>query len=587
MRPGRFRKLTLVGALLLGALIALPVGAAGRPAQGLSAPGARERFVVIARSAADMAGLRADVGRAGGTIVRELGQVNALVVVGTSGAKAQIRANPRASAVAKDQVFQLKPLDGQAVTSPKRTRIGLNANGSIQAVDPDPAFDLPGLMWNVERVRAPQAWETTTGDPDVLVGVADTGLDYTHAEIDDRVVHVQDFTVNEDPPLCATFFGASDQDLAADTGGPADGDFNGHGTWIGGNIAAEIDGKGINGIAPDISLVALKISQWCGSAYLTTEMDSFLWAADNGVDIVSISFGGYLDRSDPEQDALYRLMALSVTYARVHGTVIVSSAGNDHLRIGEGGQVLSHGPLTAPGAVFEDLFGFYETPAGLPKVVNVGATNNAVGAPSASCAPADSNNNNATCKPTSDAHQPFGVGTQNQLAYYSNYGPRIDVVAPGGARKFNLPVWDRGGTPGWPWTTADGFTAWQTFSITSNYAFGIPCFTISGPLFHNDQCYTTIQGTSMATPHVSAVLALAVSAHPELRYRPRQLIDHLKATAQNISGNTTPPLSASDTSGGDLSGGTCPSGYCHLGGAPISDTEAFGAGLVDAEAAVQ
>jgi len=116
----------------------------------------------------------------------------------------------------------------------------------------------------------------------------------------------------------------------------------------------------------------------------------------------------------------------------------------------------------------------------------------------------------------------------------------------------------------------------------------IPCFTFSrGSGFPQGQCYSTIQGTSMATPHVSAVLALAVSAHPELRHRPRQLVAHLKATAQDITGNTTPPLSATDTSGGDLTGGTCPSGYCHLGGAPIPDSEAYGAGLVDAAAAVE
>ena len=72
-------------------------------------------------------------------------------------------------------------------------------------------------------------------------------------------------------------------------------------------------------------------------------------------------------------------------------------------------------------------------------MVDVAATGNVVNATSPSCAPADPNNSNATCKPTSDAHQPFGVGKQDQLAYYSNYGPRIDIAAPGGARKFNLP----------------------------------------------------------------------------------------------------------------------------------------------------
>jgi hypothetical protein len=41
-------------------------------------------------------------------------------------------------------------------------------------------------------------------------------------------------------------------------------------------------------------------------------------------------------------------------------------------------------------------------------------------------------------------------------------------------------------------------------------------------------------------------------------------------------------LSATDTSGGDLTGGSCPTGYCHLGGARVSDRDAYGAGLVSA-----
>ena len=56
----------------------------------------------------------------------------------------------------------------------------------------------------------------------------------------------------------------------------------------------------------------------------------------------------------------------------------------------------------------------------------------------------------------------------------------------------------------------------------------------------------------------------------------------MKDGAQNIEGNTTPPLSATDTSPGDHTGLACPTGYCHLGGRPIRDKEAYGAGLVDA-----
>src|SRR5262249_4204112 len=201
-----------------------------------------------------------------------------------------------------------------------------------------------------------------------------------------------------------------------------------------------------------------------------------------------------------------------------------------------------------------DYFGLYETPGGIPGVVDVASTGNVVNAPSAKCRHSQLEPANESCKPTSDAHQPAGVGQLDQLAYYSNYGPRIDVAGPGGARKFSLPFWDRGGTPGFPVSTADGFAAWEDFSITSNFAFEIPCYLISGNGFPAGQCYTSIQGTSMATPHASAVLALIASAHAELRGNPRGLVQVLKDTAREVHGNTTQVLAATDTSPGDANG---------------------------------
>ena len=190
-----------------------------------------------------------------------------------------------------------------------------------------------------------------------------------------------------------------------------------------------------------------------------------------------------------------------------------------------------------------------------------------------------------TCKPQADPHQPFGTTQEDQLAYYSNYASRIDVAAPGGARKYNLPLWDRGGTPGFPYTDADLTTAWETFSTTSNWATGIPCFEFTqGSGFYPGQCYSTIQGTSMATPHASAVLALIASANPGIQHDVDALINFMKAGTRAAT-NTTPVLSATDTSPGDLGGiygVDCLSGYCHLGGAVISSLEAYGAGIVDA-----
>src|SRR5262249_46613464 len=142
-------------------------------------------------------------------------------------------------------------------------RSGSAATGAAaKSVASDPGLSVPNLLWNLDRIEAPAAWRTTQGDPGVTVGVADTGLDYTHSELAARVTEVVDFTVTENPAICPTFFSpsASDADWAAMFGGPANTDWNGHGSWIGGNIAASLDGQGINGIAPKISLVALKIS---------------------------------------------------------------------------------------------------------------------------------------------------------------------------------------------------------------------------------------------------------------------------------------------------------------------------------------
>lgn len=582
----------LTAGVLLSMSLSMAFTAASNPADGTppTSKGDHHRYIVVAKSHDDYQSLRSDAERAGGKVVADLPDSNSVVVNGDAAFAAQAASNTHVQAVVPDQMRSLvRPNQSidmfgasfQAHPTLQRNQ-PINLGGGFAKVTADPAFSLPGLMWDYDRIGASQAWKRTTGSGDVLVGVSDTGLDFTHSELSSKVVDVVDFT----DTLCTDYFGAGDADFAAAYGGPANTDWNGHGSWIGGNIAGALDGVGTNGIAPGVKLVALKIAQWCGYAWDSAILDSFYYAADHGIDIVSISFGGYLDRTDPDQDATYKAYVDAVAYARSKGTVIVAAAGNEHLRIGDGGLVLSHGPLTIPGDPFQDYYGLWEVPGGVPGVVDVSATGNFVARPSVSCAAGTFESSNATCKPLSDAHQPTGVGRRNQLTYYSNYGPRIDVAAPGGARKFNVPSADRGGTGGWPYTTADGTTAFEEFSITSNWALEIPCFFNLGPQFYQNECYSTIQGTSMATPHASAVLALIASSHPEARHNVRKLVQILKGTATDVEGNTTPPLSATDLSAGDRTGLLCPTGYCHLGGHAISDHDAYGAGLVNAAAAV-
>jgi hypothetical protein len=579
--------------IVVPAASAAPKAPAAPPAPSSSGDG---QFMAVAASDADYSGLKADVQNAGGHVLKELPEIQTMVVRAPKSAKAKMAASRHAAAVASDHIESLSPPD-QSNQTPGLRKTKIPGVKPGPPVTPDPAYFDPGLMWNEVRLRMTQAFRVTTGAKAVTVGVADTGLDFTHVELASKITasDVVDFTGTEDPPICKTYADPpmSDSDWAAEYGGPATTDWNGHGTWIGGNIAAALDGQGVNGIAPNVKLVPLKISQWCGSAYDSEILDAFLYAADHGIDIVSISFGGYLDRSDPDQNTIYKQYVAAVKYAKKAGTTIVAAAGNEHVRVGAGGKVLSHGQLTTPGATaggagtdFPDLYGMYETPGGIPGVVDVASTGNVVNASSRSCAADTQTAGYETCKPTSDAHQQQGVGLQDQLAYYSDYGPRIDVAGPGGARQFNLPYWDRGGTPGFPYTDAAGTAAWEDFSITSNWATEIPCFTFDGGGFPADQCYSTIQGTSMATPHASAVLALIASARPNLRGNVDGLVRVLESTARTVRGNTTPAVSATDTSAGDASGVACTTGYCHLGGPAVPDKEAYGNGVVDAAAAV-
>ena len=125
-----------------------------------------------------------------------------------------------------------------------------------------------------------------------------------------------------------------------------------------------------------------------------------------------------------------------------------------------------------------------QTLGGLDKLEHGQAGGNVVNAASKNCAPGTFETSEATCKPKSDTHQPTGVGRQNQLTYYSNYGPRIDVAMRQAVRASSTcPMQTAAAQGGFPYVDTEGYKAWETFSIT--YRTGrwrIPCFLQSWPL---------------------------------------------------------------------------------------------------------
>lgn len=603
-------RLTIKSGFIIAAVLSLTlvVGSGLAPKRVVAAQTNGVRYTVTAKNAkAYKRALRA-VKKAGAEVVLEMPQINTFATRSTDAEfAAKTRQLKGVTHAGKDNTLQLfRPAMYKELFGTEMKFLGARAEPkTLQVADaniktkqkPDPGNLVLELMWNLPRVGAnAKTWALGSGDPTVTVAVMDTGVDYTHTELARNFSHAKSFYFRD--PACFEATGFDDAWVAANIFGgavKADNDFNGHGSWIGGNIGAVMDRHGINGIAPNVKISSLKISDWCGSAYGSTIAAAMIWAADHDVDVVNLSFGGFGDPFSADGRAEIAMEKAAAKYAWNNGTIIAHSAGNNRARIDANGVFTSHGILAVPGDPTSggDPSGLVSSPAG-DELILVSATNNIVNGVSPSC-PADAlaAGANTWCKPASDAHHPFGVGKKDQLAYYSNYGPGIDVAAPGGARKFNVPSADRGGTPGWPYTgigsvfggtsVADGYNAWEDFSTTSNWIVvaGIDCFHITGLGFRANQCYAIIQGTSMAAPHVAGVMGLIASRNLDARGNPARIEKILKEGATKGLVNYQTELSATDTSGGDRTGGTCPQAYCHFGTVVIPSSEVYGAGLVN------
>jgi hypothetical protein len=158
---------------MLGALLPQLASAAPEKASG--------RYLVRARSSADYADLR---------------QLNTMVVSAPSATRASLAADRRTLGVARSRMFKLAAkvgaanLDAPGVRDATRLKARAPAAASAAGINPDPAWDYKGLLWDYRRIGLPQGWKTTAGSSKVTVGVADTGLDYTHSELAPRVKRV-------------------------------------------------------------------------------------------------------------------------------------------------------------------------------------------------------------------------------------------------------------------------------------------------------------------------------------------------------------------------------------------------------------
>lgn len=195
------------------------------------------------------------------------------------------------------------------------------------AVRPDgPASRFPDVPyfgganeWNVNAVNAPEAWAQDFTGQDVTVAVVDTGIDLFHADLVDNLwVNTDEIVGNGiDDDRNGFIDDVQGWDFADGDNIPWDG--NGHGTHVAGTIAAGLNGFGATGVAPDATLLPVRVLGNNGSGSSLGVAAGIRYAADNGADIINLSLGGGYSPS----------IRSAIGYAGQRGSLVVAAAGNE------------------------------------------------------------------------------------------------------------------------------------------------------------------------------------------------------------------------------------------------------------------
>src|SRR3954452_21910589 len=341
--------------------------------------------------------------------------------------------------------------------------------GSFQPIDPGASGQPGGWakdQWNFlpgTGVNAPPAW-------DALIAKGRPGGKGVKVAVLDTGVAYEDRGKFPSSPDLSRYRFATGRDFcphSGPNGDPCDGedaypdDPNGHGTHVASTIAeATYNGIGETGLAYGATIMPVKVLDRNGFGDEQSIAQGMRYAVDHGAQVINLSF-----EFDSSIDSPSRVpfVVSALRHAVLHRVLVVAAAGN---------------------AARTQL----AYPAALSGVVSVGA-----------------------------------VTEHGCLADYSDSGPGLDLVAPGGGNDARRLPGDPNCHPETP-----GRPIIQMTYTTSKRHFGLP---------------TDYMGTSMAAPHVSATAALVI-ASGVLGTRPtlKALQTRLKASARDLGAPGPDPV---------------------------------------------
>ncbi|HID26841.1 MAG TPA: peptidase S8 [Methanosarcinales archaeon] len=232
-----------------------------------------------------------------GALIKEIKQINVLVFKIPTSAFDKLKSDPVLSKSIKyleeDKIIRIPESDVKILNDDT-----IKVTSGMQSTPNDTLFS---NQWGMQMIGAPYAWNVTTGNPSVIVAVVDTGVDYTH----------EDLSANVNASLGWDFVNNDANTM----------DDNGHGTHVAGIVAAEMNNnKGVVGVAPNVTVMPVKVLDAKGSGYSSDVADGIVWAVDHGAKIVSLSLGG---------GPAYVLENATQYAVFDKGALCIAAAGND------------------------------------------------------------------------------------------------------------------------------------------------------------------------------------------------------------------------------------------------------------------
>jgi lantibiotic leader peptide-processing serine protease len=286
------------------------VAAVARPVAGslqsiAGSPVPTDQHVFLMNGNSIPTNFAAAVAAAGGTLVRVHNEIGVAVVKGLTDAAANDLAQGNGK-VERDLMVQWVPtlenLQGYVGDE--------TAPVSAASLHPPQGAAFLSQQWNMFQIHAPEAWSTPAGSgiPSVRVAIIDTGLDPDHIDATGLI----------DAASSIAFTPSA-------SGPPAWADDNFHGTHVGGIVTT--NNIGTAGVAPNVTLIAIKVLNASGSGTFADAIAGLIWAANVHANVANLSLGALFPKNGSGQ--LVAALNKAVNYANAHGVLVVSAAGNN------------------------------------------------------------------------------------------------------------------------------------------------------------------------------------------------------------------------------------------------------------------